>query len=140
MTREYQHTYFSKRSATDPAFRRYKQEWQKKWRAANILCQANWAARTLGAIKHRAKMAGVPFDLTPRDVYVPTHCPIFGTQFVFGGPKGHPCAPSIDRIRPRLGYVKGNIAVISRRANMIKQDATAAEIQAVAAWAADQGA
>jgi hypothetical protein len=33
-----------------------------------------------------------------------------------------------------LGYVKGNVAVISHRANAIKNNATAEELQMVARW------
>lgn len=41
---------------------------------------------------------------------------------------------SLDRIVPSLGYVPGNVAVISHRANRIKSDATADELRAVADW------
>ena len=38
-----------------------------------------------------------------------------------------PDSPSLDRIVPELGYVKGNIRVISNRANHLKSDATLEE-------------
>ena len=38
----------------------------------------------------------------------------------------------IDRIDPKKGYVKGNIIVVSMRANRIKTDATVDEIRKVA--------
>ena len=41
-------------------------------------------------------------------------------------------APSLDRLIPELGYVKGNIAVVSTRANIIKRDATPEELMKVA--------
>lgn len=43
-----------------------------------------------------------------------------------------PNSPSLDKIVPELGYVKGNIVVVSLRANQIKSDATIEELQAVA--------
>jgi hypothetical protein len=43
-------------------------------------------------------------------------------------------SPSLDRIDPKKGYVKGNVAVISYKANRIKQDATPEELEAVASW------
>ena len=38
---------------------------------------------------------------------------------------------SIDRIYPKKGYVKGNIVVVSMRANRIKTDATVDKIRKV---------
>ena len=41
-------------------------------------------------------------------------------------------SPSLDRIDNKKGYVKGNVAVISMRANHVKADGTTAEIAAIA--------
>jgi hypothetical protein len=41
-------------------------------------------------------------------------------------------SPSIDRIIPSLGYVRGNVVIVSMRANRIKTDATDAELRRVA--------
>jgi hypothetical protein len=38
----------------------------------------------------------------------------------------------LDRLIPELGYVKGNIAVVSTRANTLKRDATPEELMKVA--------
>jgi hypothetical protein len=38
----------------------------------------------------------------------------------------------MDKIVPSKGYVKGNVIVVSKRANQIKSDATVAEIMKVA--------
>lgn len=43
-----------------------------------------------------------------------------------------PDSPSIDRIIPALGYVKGNVIVVSQRANTIKNNATPEELRRVA--------
>jgi hypothetical protein len=43
-------------------------------------------------------------------------------------------SPSLDRIKPELGYVPGNIQVISARANVMKNDATPEELLAFANW------
>jgi hypothetical protein len=43
-------------------------------------------------------------------------------------------AASLDRIVPELGYVKGNIAVISNRANSLKSNATLEELERLCAW------
>lgn len=47
--------------------------------------------------------------------------------------KQHAASPSLDRIIPTLGYVPGNVWVISHRANELKRDATLQEIQMLAA-------
>lgn len=64
-------------------------------------------------------------------------CPVFGVPFAYGrrvDREAHPNSPSLDRIDPIKGYVVGNIAVISWRANAVKRDATIKELEAVAAW------
>lgn len=56
------------------------------------------------------------------------------------GRGGGPSSPSLDRLRPELGYVRGNICVISNLANRIKSNATSAEeLEHVAAWMRSQG-
>jgi hypothetical protein len=42
-----------------------------------------------------------------------------------------PDSPSLDRIDPSKGYVKGNVRVISARANLLKNDATVGELTLV---------
>lgn len=45
-----------------------------------------------------------------------------------------PDSPSLDRVIPELGYVPGNVIVISWRANNLKRDATIEELEAVIAY------
>ena len=53
------------------------------------------------------------------------------------GKKGAvPSSPSLDRIIPELGYVPGNVQVISHQANTMKSNATLKELKAFAAWVA----
>lgn len=95
-----------------------------------------WAVSATGGAKARARAAGLAFDLDKEYVraLAPDVCPVFGTKFVFTGKARSGDSPSIDRIRPELGYVRGNVAVISMKANAIKSNATAAEIRRVAEW------
>jgi hypothetical protein len=84
--------------------------------------------------KYRAKMRGIEFNLTPEDITIPTHCPVLGMPLVSTtrGRRGYfPDSPSIDRVHPDKGYVRGNVRVISARANLLKNDATVEELQAV---------
>ena len=50
-------------------------------------------------------------------------CPIFETEFK-SGLKDRDCLPTIDKIVPKKGYTKGNVAIISFRANSLKSDIT----------------
>jgi hypothetical protein len=43
-------------------------------------------------------------------------------------------SPSLDKINPELGYVPGNVAIISYRANRIKNNGTAEEHRLIADW------
>lgn len=87
------------------------------------------------AAKKRAKSAGVPFNLTEEDITFPNECPILGIPIpllVTDGPrKRTDNTPSLDRIIPELGYVKGNIRIISWRANRLKNDATLEELEKI---------
>lgn len=85
--------------------------------------------------KYRAKKDGREFNLTPGDIILPTHCPIYGTTFTppSCGPR-IPTAYSLDRIDSSKGYVRGNVAVISWRANANKRNLTVAEVEALLAY------
>lgn len=81
--------------------------------------------------KKRAAEAGVPFSLTVNDFEIPDKCPALGIPLVRGD---YDAAPSLDRYDPKLGYVVGNVFVISNLANRIKNSATADQVEAVAVW------
>ena len=91
----------------------------------------------LYSARKRAKAKGLPFSIEEIDIVIPSHCPVLGiplVRHVGEGKGGKPDSPSLDRIVPERGYVRGNVRVISQRANTIKQDATLAEIEAVASY------
>lgn len=75
--------------------------------------------------KVRARVAGVPFTLTLADIPIPARCPLLGIALaVATGGKVSAGSPSVDRLRPELGYVPGNVWVISHRANALKSNLT----------------
>lgn len=90
------------------------------------------------AAKNRATRKGVPFTLEQEDIKVLcidlTTCPVLGIELGWFNTSMLDNSPSLDRIIPSLGYVKGNIAVISQKANRIKNDATAEELGKVYSW------
>lgn len=93
----------------------------------------DYRRQMLQMARGRAKKEGLPCDLESiEDIPKPTHCPVLGVKLVMGTRCNGPNSPSLDKIVPELGYVKGNIVVVSLRANQIKSDATIEELQAVA--------
>lgn len=88
------------------------------------------------SVKGRANRSGLPFDLEKSDIVIPSHCPVLGIPLFrnTGGKRPTANSPSVDRIIPELGYVKGNIQVISQRANVMKNDASPDELRKFAEW------
>ena len=78
--------------------------------------------------KQRAKKSNIEFTLTKEDVIIPDTCPVFGFALKREDRETWMCAPSIDRIDNTRGYVKDNIIIVSRRANILKKDATINEL------------
>jgi hypothetical protein len=106
-----------------------------RWKAKNP--KWAWVVSAVGGARTRSRFSNTPFSIT--NEYVASiagdTCPVLGIPLMFGG-TGRPVAgsASIDRIVPELGYVEGNVAVISYRANVIKSNASAAEVRRVADW------
>lgn len=92
--------------------------------------------RMLARAKGRAKERGHEFDLELSDIHIPTHCPVLGIELVAhkGRSGGNPNSPALDRVDNNKGYVKGNVMVVSHRANMMKVDASPEELIKFAEW------
>ena len=84
----------------------------------------------LSHAKGRANRKNLPFDMNLEDFQIPEICPIFGIKIEIGIGKTtiQPNSPTLDRIIPEKGYVKGNIQVISSKANIMKSNATPEEM------------
>lgn len=74
----------------------------------------------LAMAKNRSKNKNIEFNLTIEDIKIPEICPVLGIPIFRDRGRGDDNSPSIDRIDNTKGYIKGNICVISRRANTIK--------------------
>jgi hypothetical protein len=152
-----------RRYAENPEVRKasaeYSAEWQKanrdKCNASKNKCVANNAQEyrdknkryrdnnpeqsMLSQAKYRAKKRGLDFDLELFDIVIPEVCPVFGTTLARGCTKkgksvlADPNSPSLDRIDSSKGYVKGNVWVISNRANKLKNDGTLDELKLLVA-------
>ena len=82
--------------------------------------------------KCRARDNNLPFDIEITDIEIPEICPLLGTPIELDHTKAHDNSPTLDKLIPHLGYVKGNILVISNRANRIKNNATVDELMLLA--------
>lgn len=92
--------------------------------------------RMLRRAKTRAKERGLDFNLELSDIEIPVKCPVLGFDLKThsGRSGGNPESPALDRIDNSLGYVKGNVMVISHLANMMKGQATDEQLLMFASW------
>jgi hypothetical protein len=128
---------FFKRRAKNPEYIRKQKEWYKKNTHRHKQYRENMnrdhpAKWILGNAKTRAKMFGLEFSISEKDISIPNTCPVLGIPLRRGKGRQEDGSPSIDRILPSIGYVRGNIVVVSALANRIKNSATVEQIQAVA--------
>lgn len=92
--------------------------------------QSNPEKYLLISSKNRAKTKGIEFNLRLKDIVIPKCCPILDTEFI----RGTESAASLDRIDSTKGYTRDNIQVISRKANVMKNNATQEELMRFAEW------
>jgi hypothetical protein len=121
----------------------------KRW-SANSVCivcssnynktKRNWMSKTIltrqkqiiSGARSRAKTKGIEFTITVQDLEWPEICPVLGIKLnYFAKMTERPFAPSLDRLDPKQGYIKGNVFVISNRANTIKNDASIEDLKNV---------
>lgn len=92
------------------------------------------ARQLLYAARRRARKLGLPCTIQLGDIQIPDMCPVLGIKLRSNA--NNPCesSASIDRIVGSLGYVPGNIIVVSFKANAIKSNATPDELERVASF------
>lgn len=84
--------------------------------------------KMLSSAKQRAKAKGLWFTITVKDILIPSICPLLEIPIIMGNDKIIDNSPTLDRIVNKLGYVKGNIIVISHLANRCKQSLNSTEL------------
>jgi len=86
--------------------------------------------RVIYGIRKRSRENGLPRDIeTPKDLFWPSHCPVLGMPLDH---RTRDYSASVDRHDPSEGYTIANCYVISNRANRIKDNSSAAELEAAA--------
>lgn len=86
--------------------------------------------------KNQALKKGIPFTIELNEIEQPEYCPILGIKlnYAWGGKNGKlrdPAKATIDKVIPELGYVPGNVYIISWRANKLKSDMTLEELEKI---------
>ncbi len=76
----------------------------------------------LNAARGRCKSRGLEFELTEADIGEPTHCAVTGLPLDMSRSfnDGNTFCPSLDRIDPKKGYIKGNVRVVIHAYNLAK--------------------
>ncbi|GAA6622716.1 hypothetical protein NUACC26_085400 [Scytonema sp. NUACC26] len=123
------------RSENKEIVREQEQKQRSKDRQKYNQMRMNWTIKNpekvlLIKARERVKLKNLEMDITENDIIIPDLCPMLGIPLISHRGKGIQSdnSPSLDRIDPKLGYIKGNIHVISVRANKIKNDATTEEL------------
>lgn len=97
----------------------------KSYKKINRLDSYSREWKMWNAARSRARKEGLPFNIEVSDINIPERCPILDIELDRDfSDKTKQSSPSLDKIIPEYGYVKGNIAVISLRANSMKRDLT----------------
>lgn len=104
-------------------------ERSRKWRALNPF-RARFNAK-----KAHAKAEGIDFGLVFEDIPWPTFCPALGEPLAYEWGRGvSDWSPSFDRLNRLLGYVPGNVLIVSHKANSIKNNGTVEDLERVASF------
>ena len=107
----------------------------KYYRSVKGIC-----SRSFNHCKDRVKKYKLDFDLDLeylRSIYpTDSKCPILGyvmkpSQGLLGGDD---YSPSLDRINPRLGYVKGNVEFVCSLANKMMSNASGKDLVRFSKW------
>lgn len=100
---------------------------QRKYQEQSMTYRLRMA---LNAARARSVKRGIAFDLTLADLGSPTSCAATGIEFDLSRSftTGNIFGPSLDRIDPSLGYVKGNVRVVCHGYNLAKHTGTDANV------------
>lgn len=130
-------------AANRPDYLRRASVYQKENRAhlndlTNSRRRREPAAYLFGLARRRARVRGIEFTISLSDVVIPDLCPVLGIPLDSKKPgkRGFPlhASPTLDRFDNTKGYIPGNVAVISWRANSLKKDAECEELEALVKW------
>lgn len=115
-----------------PEVKERKSNWARKHYNITQLTREQYIRKMWRNAKSRAEKEGLPFNIEESDIIIPDKCPILNTELILNKNYKHSNpehTPSLDKINPILGYTKGNVRVISFKANTMKNSATLEELK-----------
>jgi len=92
----------------------------------------------LSRLKAQATFKSIEFDITEDDIEWCVKCPILEIDLDYFSIGRRGDTASFDRKDPTKGYTKGNVFIISNRANMIKSDMTNAHLERMVKYVGGQ--
>jgi len=81
-----------------------------------------------------AKRKNIPFTILFDEIDKPEYCPVLGIKLNYGWSgedRRDDSKATLDKVIPELGYVPGNVFVISWRANKLKSNMTLDELEKI---------
>lgn len=92
--------------------------------------ERNPAMRLLQSTRNSSKLKELEHNIEISDLVLPEYCPYLGIKIDYTAGNGKTLQkPSVDRIDPTKGYIKGNVEVVSSLANTMKNKATKEQLQ-----------
>lgn len=111
-------------------FKRFGQQWNNdEYRKTAIYQEMQSKFRIK---RHNANRQGIEFTVTFGELEFPAVCPVLGIELDYFAPPRSENTVTFDRIDHTKGYVSGNVAIMSWRANRIKNNGTAQEHELIA--------
>lgn len=90
--------------------------------------ELSYKKEMLRSAKQRAIKKNLEFNIDISDINFPNKCPLLNIPMSINS-KNKDFSYSLDRIDSSKGYIKGNVWVISHKANRIKSDSTVEELE-----------
>lgn len=86
--------------------------------------------------QQRARKKNLEFNIEVSDIVVPKLCPVYGVPLerATGSRGASEFSPTLDRFDSSKGYIKGNVGVISWKANRLKSNGTAEDFRLLLEW------
>jgi hypothetical protein len=94
----------------------------------------NTLERQFNTRKQTALRKGIPFTIKFEDIEQPEYCPVLGFKLNYGWSgedRRDNAKATFDKVNPELGYVPGNVYIISWRANKLKSDMNIMELEKI---------